>query len=120
MSEGSVLMEGTRVVHSVVGPCVLIGRGCSIESSILLGQPEIHQLHGSGVPDVGDGCVLRNCVVGTDACARHIIHHMYHNQRCGGLRNPSISRSPKFSTSYKASFVEQASLHRMTWRALTF
>lgn len=66
ISEGVVVGEGCKIVDSIVGPCVVLGAKCDISETIFLGHPEFAYLHGDAVPDVGDGCVLKNVVVDAD------------------------------------------------------
>ena len=66
ISEGVVVGEECTIRDSIVGPCVVLGERCDIRETIFLGHPEFSYLHGDSVPDVGEGCVLKNVVVDSD------------------------------------------------------
>jgi glucose-1-phosphate adenylyltransferase len=44
----------------------VFGDGVAAEGCILIGHAEMAHLHGDDVPDVGDGCELRNVVLERD------------------------------------------------------
>ena len=67
VSEGVVVGANSKILKSIVGPCVVLGEKVDLEGCIFIGHPEVAHLHGDDVPDVGDGAVLKNCVVHSDA-----------------------------------------------------
>lgn len=67
VSEGVVVGANSKILKSIVGPCVVLGERVDLEGCIFIGHPEVAHLHGDDVPDVGDGAVLKNCVVHSDA-----------------------------------------------------
>ena len=66
ISEGVVVGDACAIRDCVVGPCCVFGDGVVAEGCILIGHPEMAHLHGDDVPDVGDGCELRNVVLERD------------------------------------------------------
>jgi glucose-1-phosphate adenylyltransferase len=66
ISEGVVVGDGSRVLDSVVGPCVVLGEHVNVQESIFIGHQETGYLHGDGAPDVGNGSTLKICVVHSD------------------------------------------------------
>ena len=74
LDDGAVLV-GCSVSNSVIGECVYVGRGSTVEDSVLLGSPAwaneslraAAEARGERVYGVGRDCVLRKCIVDENA-----------------------------------------------------
>jgi glucose-1-phosphate adenylyltransferase len=62
ISEGCVLRE-CRVVHSVIGIRTIIGKGASIEDTVLLGHDFYEDPAGGGPLGIGEGAVVRGAII---------------------------------------------------------